>query len=265
MKTKLIIIITLLISAINAKEATPIDYKQAKSIYDANTALWIDARDSKYYKEGTITGALNMPLGKFRRMRRMLPQKKNTKIVIFCSGSSCNKSGHLAEFITDDGYSNVFVFTAGYPKWVQMGQEILISPTKCQDSSTYTPTSKPIQIMDAIIYPGKEEGTVDPKWFSSLNKSKKLPKNIQLIDVRNPKMFANGHLDGAINIPWDADKSELNTTLLPKDKAVIFYCNTGMLSSDAYDSLDENRTKNIVFLNAGVKCDGDECSIGEER
>ena len=48
-----------------------------------------------------------------------------------------------------------------------------------------------------------------------------------LIDARSPAEFAEQHLPGAINIPFDAVKA--NEELLPEDPArpVVVYCQTG--------------------------------------
>ena len=58
----------------------------------------------------------------------------------------------------------------------------------------------------------------------------------QLVDVRAPFEFANGHLPGAINVPLqhlDKRMSELE----PKDKAIVVYCHSGSRSQAAFEEL----------------------------
>jgi phage shock protein E len=48
-----------------------------------------------------------------------------------------------------------------------------------------------------------------------------------LVDVRSAKEFAEGHLDGALNIEWDQTEA-LATAIGPdKQRRVVFYCRTG--------------------------------------
>lgn len=50
---------------------------------------------------------------------------------------------------------------------------------------------------------------------------------LTLIDARSPEEFAEQHLPGAINVPFDA--VDANATQLPDDKArpVVVYCRSG--------------------------------------
>ncbi len=52
-----------------------------------------------------------------------------------------------------------------------------------------------------------------------------------LLDVRTPGEFAGGHLPGAENVPLDALASRLSE--LPKDRAIVAYCQSGMRSASA--------------------------------
>ena len=60
-----------------------------------------------------------------------------------------------------------------------------------------------------------------------INKVKALGKEQQalLVDVREPKEYAHGHLKGAINLPLRSLTDHLNQ--IPKNRPVILYCSTG--------------------------------------
>lgn len=49
-----------------------------------------------------------------------------------------------------------------------------------------------------------------------------------IIDVRDPKDYAKGHVPTAINIPYEELEKKRNT--LSKDKKYILYCDHGNLS-----------------------------------
>lgn len=52
-----------------------------------------------------------------------------------------------------------------------------------------------------------------------------------LIDVRTPAEFADGHIQGAVNIPLDSLPGRLNE--LPTDKPLVVYCRSGNRSATA--------------------------------
>ncbi len=56
-----------------------------------------------------------------------------------------------------------------------------------------------------------------------------------LLDVRSPEEFADGHIEGARNIPVNEIGAALAT--LPKDKAIVVYCAVGRRAAKAADEL----------------------------
>ena len=60
-----------------------------------------------------------------------------------------------------------------------------------------------------------------------------------VIDVREPDEYAQGHVEGAINIPPDqllAGAPQLKD--IPKDHPIILYCKSGARSNSASHILD---------------------------
>jgi rhodanese-related sulfurtransferase len=49
--------------------------------------------------------------------------------------------------------------------------------------------------------------------------------NLQLIDVRTPAEFANGHIPGAVNLPLDSLREDIGS--LNPNKPVVTYCQVG--------------------------------------
>ncbi len=67
-----------------------------------------------------------------------------------------------------------------------------------------------------------------------------------IIDVRTPEEFASGHLDGAINIPYDqieAKRAALDK--VKKDENILVYCRSGRRSEIAKQSLNKLGFKNV--------------------
>ena len=75
-----------------------------------------------------------------------------------------------------------------------------------------------------------------------------------LIDARSENSFSDGHLPGAINIPWQGMKERLGE--LPKDMNIrlVFYCDgtSCKLSGKAAALAVEKGYKNVAVFNAGV-------------
>ncbi|MFC4322056.1 rhodanese-like domain-containing protein [Litchfieldia salsa] len=79
----------------------------------------------------------------------------------------------------------------------------------------------------------------------------KNPKEVILIDVRQPYEYKSKHLPGAINIPVSKLKKK-NDQLL-KDKELILYCQTGVRSKNAARLIRRNeKTATISHLKGGL-------------
>lgn len=85
-------------------------------------ALVLDARPEVRYHEGRIPSSYPMPYPIPANMKdeylKVLKNKpKNTEIITYCSGESCEKSPNLAIELKKMGYTNVKVYAKGIPEW----------------------------------------------------------------------------------------------------------------------------------------------------
>ena len=77
--------------------------------------------------------------------------------------------------------------------------------------------------------------SVSPEAFSSRLSEQ---ADVQLVDVRTAEEFAEGHLNGAVNIDVkQADFLSEAQSLLDAGKPVFVYCRSGRRSADAADRL----------------------------
>ncbi len=60
-----------------------------------------------------------------------------------------------------------------------------------------------------------------------------------LVDVRTPEEFSQGHLDNAVNIPYESISAEFTKQKIAKDQPVVVYCRSGRRSGIAQTSLIE--------------------------
>lgn len=74
----------------------------------------------------------------------------------------------------------------------------------------------------------------------------------QLIDVRTPKEYKSGYIDGAVNIHlYDKDFGE-RIDELDKNETVYVYCKAGGRSAEAVEIMQEKGFKHIVELDGGM-------------
>ena len=74
---------------------------------------------------------------------------------------------------------------------------------------------------------------------------------ITLIDVRTPVEFANGTIDGAINIPLDDMRRQLDR--IPRDKPIVLFCGVGLRGYLASNILKQRGFKDVRNLSGGIK------------
>lgn len=58
-----------------------------------------------------------------------------------------------------------------------------------------------------------------------------------IVDVRRPDEFAEGHIEGAINVPNEEIADEELEELPDKDQLLLVYCRTGRRSKEASEKL----------------------------
>ena len=76
-------------------------------------------------------------------------------------------------------------------------------------------------------------------------------RKAQLIDVREPNEFENGHILGARNIPMSQMKMRMKE--IRPDKPVYLYCQSGMRSGRAAQFLHKRGYHDLTQLQGGFK------------
>lgn len=174
--------------------------------------LLIDARTPEEYREAHITGAVNIPEKGFEQAAAQLPTDKNTLLVFYCNGVKCGKSKRVAQKVKPLGYTAILIYSEGIPVWEERNLPLVTGPGygKKIDTTKLKPSE-----LDALI--------------------KASNSDYVLVDVRDEAEFKEGHIPTAINIP--AETFATKSDILPKEKKIIVYCNTGSRSYLAYKKL----------------------------
>jgi rhodanese-related sulfurtransferase len=217
----------------------PVDF--VKNAMDGNTEMvLVDSRPKEAkYDQGHIPTAISIPDTHFEKMTSLLPEKKETLLVFYCGGFDCKLSHKSASKAIKMGYSNVKVFSAGYPAWQEMEAG----------------TGKPSAVAGSGIRKGGLEGAIETAAFEKIIAEN--PSSVMLIDVRDPDEFEKGTFKTAVNIPVDTLEHHVKT--LPSDKPIVFVCGTGARSGEAYYMLKDLRPelKEVYYLEAEIKINKD--------
>ena len=67
-----------------------------------------------------------------------------------------------------------------------------------------------------------------------------------VLDVRSPEEFREGHVPGAVNVPYDQITARIAE--VPKDKDVVLYCRSGRRAGIAADVLAANGYTRLSHL-----------------
>ena len=69
-----------------------------------------------------------------------------------------------------------------------------------------------------------------------------------IVDVRRPDEFAEGHIEGAINVPNEEIADEVLEELPDTDQLLLVYCRTGRRSKEAAEKLAEIGYTNVYEI-----------------
>ena len=196
-----------------------------------NTVMVFDARPFRpKYVKGHIPGAVSLPHSQFDALKAKLPRANDFPIIFYCGGLECRLSHKAAKAAMELGYTDVKVFSKGYPEW---------KTVYGADSNTAV-----------AVKAGEVEGSIDIEQFRDILENK--PDSIYLIDVRDADEFAEHSIEGSINIP--VDELEKQVQDLPDDKPIVFVCPTGARAGESFYMLQDLRPslKDAYYLEGGL-------------
>lgn len=175
--------------------------EELQKLVDDNKAkdgvLVIDVRDAEEYEAGHIKHAINISSEEIEGKLSDLEEYKEIPVILYCNTG--NRSGKAAEMLSENGFKDV---------------------TNAEGVKEYD-------------YELTKYGNITVGEF--LKKAE--DENVQIIDVRPAEDFEAGHLEGAVNVPFD--QVEENLDKVDKSKEQYVYCFTGNKSSEVTETLKE--------------------------
>lgn len=159
--------------------------------------LVVDVRSAEEYQAGHLKHAVNVPLDKISENPEYLAYYKEIPVILYCN--SGKKSGQAAQILADNGYKTVY-------------------------------NAQGVKEFEYQLY---KHNNVSVVQFLEMIQS----GEYTLVDARPAKDYEEGHMEGAVSVPFDA--VEANAEKVEKDKPAFIYCFTGNKSSETAQKLAE--------------------------
>ena len=81
----------------------------------------VEALPEKYYREGHLPGAINLPHDQVRQLAPALLPDRNAFIVVYCANAPCRNSTIASQLLDSLGYTNVAEYVEGKQDWIEAG------------------------------------------------------------------------------------------------------------------------------------------------
>jgi rhodanese-related sulfurtransferase len=207
-----------------AKEKTAeVSTDELRQILVDGSATVFDARPHLEFAVSHIPGALNVapkagvPMSVYvsdiAEIGRILGEKKDAAIILYCNGPFCGKSKRLAEELSGAGYTNVRRYQLGAPVWRALVGLMQIEP-------------------DGIRY--VREGD----------------KTAVFLDVRTADEFKSGSISGARHLPKEEVVKAKDDGRLPMEDhntRIIVFGTDAAQAKAAAEEIARNAFHNVTF------------------
>jgi len=100
---------------------------------------------------------------------------------------------------------------------------------------------------------GDESRNVGPGEAKALIRENAGNRDFVVLDVRTPKEFAQGHLEGAVLVDYRSPGFREEMAGLDRSKTYLVYCRTGNRSDKALGIMRELGFRNYYHLGGGIK------------
>jgi len=93
---------------------------------------------------------------------------------------------------------------------------------------------------------------VSPKQAFDLVQRNKGNPGFVILDVRTPEEYAEGHIEGAVNMDFYHPGFQVELNKLDKTKTYLVYCRTGNRSGQAFELMKEQRFTEVYHMDGGI-------------
>ncbi len=87
--------------------------------------------------------------------------------------------------------------------------------------------------------------------FDLIQRTKGNP-NFVILDVRTPEEYAEGHIEGAVNMDYYHPGFQVELGRLDKTKVYLVYCRSGTRSEHTFQFMKEQQFKEVYEMKGGI-------------
>ena len=201
----------------------------------------LDIRQPDVYNEGHVKGAVNVPWGPEAIPAALDKLPADETIYVYCyTAQTANQTVALLNFAGFDAKSVKFGWNLGISR-VEGYEEIVETEANKLDDTTDYEINADIKAAVEDYYAGLAD--VSDSMYKNYKISEDMLKmaldsdaDMMVVSIRQAADFAEGHIEGAVNIPWDAGMEQYFGQL-PQDKKLVVYCYTGQTAGQAVAGL----------------------------
>lgn len=215
----------------------------------------LDIRQPDVYNEGHVKGAVNVPWGPEAMPAALDKLPGDETIYVYCyTAQTANQAVALLNFAGFDAKSVRFGWNLGIAR-VDGYEEIV--ETEAHELGGVTDYEINADVKAAIedYYAGLAD--VSDSMYKNYKIAEDMLKmavdsdaDVMVVSIRQPGAFAEGHIEGAVNIPWGAGMEQYFGQL-PQDKKLVVYCYTGQTAGQTVAGL-RMLGYDAVSLNGGM-------------
>jgi len=207
--------------------------------------MLIDVRTPEEWATGYIAGATHMPLQSLMSYVDQLPENKDANIVVYCGVG--HRGNIAATMLRTLGYTNVRNLSGGVGGWTTANLPLEGAPEAAPAEAEAFDVAAALADYIAGL-PGSFNAIRIPDVATAIAEN----PDLVLVDVRTADEYADGHFEGAINIPIVELTDHLD--LLPDQSAdIIVYCGSGHRSALGMMALNLLGYENALSMLGGTK------------
>jgi len=224
-------------------KSTNADFQKA---IDDKVGILVDVRTPEEYAAGHLVGAVNVNFKKRTFKSYISSFDKNTPILIYCR--SGNRSGKAEIVMRALGFLEVYDLAKGYKGWLADSLEVTT-----EDNEANIALQASLKENAPTVEPLASLGATSDIDNATLQKMIANEEAI-LVDVRTPKEYAEGFIEGAVNVDWkDRHFAKTIVKEVSNHKPVIIYCRSGNRASKAMTVMQAMGFTTVYNLGKGIK------------
>ena len=207
------------------------------AVADGEDAVILDVRSAEDYAAGHVQGAINVPYGvDVAAALDKIPTDKT--VYVYCySGQTASQTVLLLNLAGKQAVNVSGGFDNGISK-EEAAVGLMTTEETTFGEETYA-VDADIQTAIEDYYKQTAKETYGKNNISAAQLAELMENSadeICVVDLRSAEDYADGHIEGAINLPYGKGMQE-NFSILPTDKTLILQCYSGQTASQTMAGL----------------------------